>query len=359
MDKAMMHIDDVKAQEPGMELSPRRAQGGAFRGLPLLRSIASILLASLLIGSLLIAMSFYTPCYILKVEGAEVGYVRSQDMVTESTKQVGEEIAQILGRDYALNVDVDMTFAIAPKQELLSYSRLSEMLYGSSEDIKPAYELTVDGVSLGMVEDIELLNETLETVKEQYVSENTEEVYFAGESRITQTYISKEETLLTKEDILEAVSQQVPQETSYEVKAGDTVDSVAKQYQMTEEELLSKNAVIAPEGTLEEGQVITVEKAAPRLSVYTVDETTYTQKIARPVREVEDPSMYVGDRKVIEEGRDGQEEIFAERTHFNGEVQKETILSRTVLEEPVESVVAVGTMERPPYYSTGSLQWPT
>lgn len=137
------------------------------------------------------------------------------------------------------------------------------------------------------------------------------------------------------------------------------MDSVAEQYQMTGEELLSKNIAIAEEENLEKGQVITVEKALPRLSVYTVDETSYTKTVARPVREVADDSMYVGDRKVIEEGRDGQEEIFAEVTSLNGEVQKENILRRTVLEEPVESVVAVGTMERPPFYSTGSLQWPT
>lgn len=103
------------------------------------------------------------------------------------------------------------------------------------------------------------------------------------------------------------------------------MDSVAEQYQMTGEELLSKNIAIAEEENLEKGQVITVEKALPRLSVYTVDETSYTKTVARPVREV----------------------------------QKENILRRTVLEEPVESVVAVGTMERPPFYSTGSLQWPT
>lgn len=180
MDKAVMHIDDVKAQEPGAGLSQRKAYRGAFPGLRPLRSIASILLASLLIGSLLIALSFYTPCYILKVEGAEVGYVRSPAMLTDSKEQVGEQIAKILGHEYTLDVDVDMSFAIAPKQELLSYSRLSEMLYGSSEDVKPAYELTVDGVSVGVVEDVGILNETMEEIKNQYVSENTEKYILLG-----------------------------------------------------------------------------------------------------------------------------------------------------------------------------------
>jgi murein DD-endopeptidase MepM/ murein hydrolase activator NlpD len=142
------------------------------------------------------------------------------------------------------------------------------------------------------------------------------------------------------------------------VKAGDTIASVAATYGMTTQELYARNADLNGKATLTIGQIVKVQKTVPRLSVCTVDYTSYTRSLSSPVREVKDSSMYVGDTKILSQGVEGSEQVHANVTHFNGEVLYEDILSQKVLVEPTETVMAVGTKERPLYYSTGSLQWP-
>jgi murein DD-endopeptidase MepM/ murein hydrolase activator NlpD len=247
---------------------------------------------------------------------------------------------------------------IAAKDNLLSYSRLADALYRAVPDIKEAYVLTVDGVYMGAAENQTLLDQVLSDMQKQYTTENTKEVFFANDARITRKYIPAAEAFSQGTQLMQEMTQSIPAETTYEVKAGDTIASVAATYGMTTQELYARNADLNGKATLTIGQIVKVQKTVPRLSVCTVDYTSYTRSLSSPVREVKDSSMYVGDTKILSQGVEGSEQVHANVTHFNGEVLYEDILSQKVLVEPTETVMAVGTKERPLYYSTGSLQWP-
>ncbi|MDF2838448.1 MAG: Metalloendopeptidase [Evtepia sp.] len=323
-----------------------------------LRSALPFLGLSICVGALTVMLALYTPCYELTVDGSQVGPVRNHKMVAQTVEEVEGQVSNILGKDYTLDVQMDYHLTIAAKDDLLSYSRLSDELYRTVPDIKEAYVLTVDGVYLGAAGDQAVLDGALSNIQKQYVTENTKDVYFANEARITRKYIPTSEAFSEGTQLVQAMTQTVTAETMYEVKPGDTASSVAAVHGMTKADLFSRNPSIAGSDALTAGQVIKVQKIVPRLSVCTVEHTSYTRSLASPMKEVKNNTMYQGDTKILLQGLEGKEQVQANVTHFNGEAYYEDVLSQKVVAEPTETVMAVGTKERPAYYSTGAIQWP-
>lgn len=72
-------------------------------------------------------------------------------------------------------------------------------------------------------------------------------------------------------------------------------------------------------------------------------EQTYTEDIPYEVIECQDPSMAVGERKVIVKGVTGQLTKTADVTYVNSVEGSHNILSETVTQQPVNEIVSVGT----------------
>ena len=92
-----------------------------------------------------------------------------------------------------------------------------------------------------------------------------------------------------------------------------------------------------PSGTQTfDGMVISVERAV-RVT------ETYISVLPYEVTYYDDPSLPAGVEAVVTEGRDGQVSCTATVVYENGREVSRTLLSQTVLEHPVNAVVAVGT----------------
>lgn len=324
-----------------------------------LRSALPFLLSSITVGALVVFLSLYTPCYNLSVNGTAVGLVQNQDQVEQTAKQVEEQVSRILSKEYTLTPEYKYDFTMAAKDDLMSYAALSEALYAALPAIKPAYVLTVDGVELGASPDKAVLDAALLEMQTPYMGEKTQEVYYANDARITRKYVPSDAAFFETPQFVQTLRQPTTANTVYEVKKGDTVASVVEQFGMSREAFFELNPNMIKKSSLIEGQIVTVEKTLPRLSVCTVDQLLYTRAIPSPVREVKDARLYEGESRVLSQGVDGSEQVLSNITYVNGEAQYEEVLSQSVLAQPTETVVLVGTMERPLYYGTGTLQWPT
>lgn len=354
--------------EPTIERLPQRsvrhflrtrAHREALRVANPLRSALPFLAISLSLGALVVLFTLYAPCYSMSLNGVQVGSVQSRSMVAETITQVEGQVEQILGRDYTLEPAMSFHLSFTPKTELLSYSRVTDALYDTVPEIKSAYVLSVDGTELGVTADKQTLDAVLNKLETPFVNEQTKAVSFANDTRITRKYVPTEERFSTDAQLLQSLQQPVAADTVYEVRSGDTTQSVATQHGMSQELLLSKNPKLATQSSLVAGQIITVQKTLPLLSVCTTEEVTYTKRIPAPLREQVDANLYEDQRQVLSQGSDGMEEIHSNMSYVNGEWQYEEVLAQSTVQAPVETLVAVGTKERPSFYSTGSLQWPT
>lgn len=82
-----------------------------------------------------------------------------------------------------------------------------------------------------------------------------------------------------------------------------------------------------------------------RISNVVETQETYTVELTPEVRYCDDPTMEAGKEKVLVEGSAGQVLRTANVVYLNGVEQSRTVLEETVLEQPVERIIAVGTGE--------------
>ena len=207
----------------------------------------------------------------------------------------------------------------------------------------PAYTVTVDEDTLGVVSD------------QAVVADAVAQVERRGTEILGHDY--QVEGQMTAEELQTALMANTTGDTTYTVVKGDTFNAIAYANDMSVSDLKALNPGIDI-NRLMIGDVLNVKEQIPLLSVTTVDDVTYTEPIACPVEEVKDSSMYVGDSKILTQGTEGEAQVHAQVTYVNGSETQREILSSTTLREPTTTVKAVGTKEKPKTASTGSYSWP-
>lgn len=327
----------------------------AFGGRPVLDPVP-FLAAAAVIGVAATVGVVYTPSYVVTVDGADVGLVKSQSVFEQVETRVESRASDILGYEYSLDHEVSYDFALAKRGELTPVAELESYLFDTIDEVIKGYSLTVDGQFIGAVQDRAELDALLDEIKAPYVNENTVTAEFVQPVRVAGEYLpaSVEQD---QEAMFSTLTANTNGETVYEVVKGDTFMAIAQRNNMTMQELQELNPDINI-NRLYIGQLLTVKEEIPFLSVQTTENVTYEEEIACPVEEVPDNSMYQGESRVLDAGVPGTASVEASVTYVNGKETGRDILSTETITEPTVRVVAVGTKERPSWYPNGYFIWP-
>ena len=331
------------------------ALDGACAGRKLLSPLPFLAISGVAALALVIG-TVYTPSYVVTVNGTDLGTVTEPAVFEQVVDRVEKRASSILGHDYTLDQTVDYTFALTQKDKISSVGTFETYLFNQVGEVMKSYVLTVDGEFIGATADRAALDTMLNRLAEPYVTEHTFDIGYVEDVQISYEYISSDvmQDLVSMEEILTANTNG---ETTYEVVKGDTYLAIAYANDMSLDELMALN----PQASLDRlmiGDVLTVKKTIPYLSVRTVDSVTYDQVIECPVEEVQDNTMYQGDKKVLTAGTPGLASVTADITYVNGYEESREIIASTVVTEATTEVVAVGTKPRPRTMPTGSFQWP-
>ncbi len=318
----------------------------------------SFLAAAAALGVALTVTTLYSPSYAVTVDGQEVGVVADQEMVAAAIQQVEREGSSLLGYDYQVEGELDYQFTLTLKSDLTSETEIENYFYSQLSSVSSSLrkcQVSVDGQVIGVVKDEEVLNQMLEELKNQYVTENTTSVEFV--EQVDVDYVYAADNLMTVEEMEAALTANTTGETTYTVQKGDTFNAIAYANDMSVSDLKALNPDVDI-NRLMIGDVLNVKELIPLLSVQTTEHQVYTQAIECPVEEVEDSSMYKGDSKILTQGEEGEAEIEADVTLINGYEKERTVTSTTTLREPTTTVKAIGTKEKPKTASKGTYQWP-
>ena len=313
-------------------------------------AIAGVAAAALVVGTV------YSPSYVVTVDGNDLGIVSEPAVFERAVGHVEDRAAAILGHEFELDHEVEYSFALSQESDITPSSAFETYLFNQIGEVMKSYVLTVDGEFIGAAASRTELENMLEHLAAPYTTENTTSVSYVEDVGISYQYISSDvmQDLASMEEILSA---NTTGETTYEVVKGDTYSGIAHANDMSLDELMALN----PQASLDRlmiGDVLTVKKTIPYLSIRTVDTITYNDVIVRPVEEVEDDTMYQGERKVLTAGTDGEALVTANVTYINGYEEGRQVVSSTTLVEPTTEVVAVGTKVRPRTMPTGTFKWP-
>ena len=134
----------------------------------------------------------------------------------------------------------------------------------------------------------------------------------------------------------------------YETKIGDTVQAVgyhfkdmsAKQVMMLNSDIIfDENQILAP------GTILNVTYYESPITVV-VTKQRLSQEVVMPESPIyiEDPDLQMGARRVEVEEKNGLRNVLYEETWVNGVIQDGKELSTVVTQQPVQGVIAVGTL---------------
>lgn len=319
----------------------------------------SFLLVSAALGTALTLTTLYSTSYAVVVDGERVGVVADQGVVDRAIHTVEAQGTKLLGYDYQVGSDINYEFTLTLKTDLTDEQVIRNYFYEQLTELSDqlrAYEVVVNGQAIGAVKDESSLQNMLSDMKEQYTTKNTVEVNFQENLQVSNVYVS--ESLMTTEEMEQALSSSSSEKTTYSVKQGDTFNAIAYANDMSISDLKSLNPGVDI-NRLMVGDVLNVKEQVPTLTVRTLDRETYTQPIECPVETIEDGSMYKGETKIVTKGKEGQAKIEADVVYVNGTEQERTVTSSTTLREPTATVKAVGTKEKPKTASKGTYSWPT
>ncbi|SOC08186.1 murein DD-endopeptidase MepM/ murein hydrolase activator NlpD [Ureibacillus xyleni] len=308
-----------------------------------------------------------------------IGPVSSEEAVTEIVEQKEQE-ASLQYKN--MEVDASSDVSLVP-EHVFSFdtndSSTLEKLNTELEVQTPAYALQIDEEPVAYFKDEQDFEEAIRQLKLEYVTEkqlqqlenNTTtdlpdlkknetrllEVSIVENITVEDTKANPAEILSPDEAVDYLKSGSVEKEL-YAVQEGDVLGKIAKKHNLSMAELLKLNPDINENSLLQIGQKLNVTVEKPLVNIKVVYEKARIEKIDFTKVVKENDSMYKGEKVVKQEGEYGKKEVEYVITELNGNRVEKAVTEETVLSEPSDRVVVVGTKvvsDR----GTGAFAWPT
>jgi len=314
----------------------------------------------LLLTPLLCATSFWNSLYtsgcVLKVDGAELACLSSQEEAEAAVTAAEAWASEFLDGPSNLTSRVEMEQVRTRKNELADPEEAQDLLQERVEGLVDVWEVTLDGERVGAVEDGSSLNDLLGEIWGPYLTADTLEAGFEPEVKVTRT-LAAEGSAEGLDAIRAALTANRVGETIYTVQPGDSVIGICNAHGIKRTELEQLN----PEKDLSVilvGEELVVKAPTPLLSVRTVDRRSYIDHIPIQTVRRKTDELFVGEEDLSNPGKEGWGHYVAEMTFLNGEEQTRNVESMDTIIPSEDALVLVGTKEPPAAEATGEFQWP-
>lgn len=190
------------------------------------------------------------------------------------------------------------------------------------------------------------LNETQEAIPENGTGTIIEDLYIKNNITISKTRIpSNGNIYLTEEEMSKyLLFGTTKDQSTYIVKAGDTISDIAFNNKLSPEEFLIANTSYKTvNDLLYPGKVVTLGIIQPQFD--TIEETHVVSERVKYKETIyeDDPNQYTGYEKVKTEGSDGLSLVTEKIQLVNGEITSTVPAGEKVIVEPVNKVIVRGT----------------
>ena len=340
----------------------------------------SIILGSLT-GALLIGSSFglyyyqanAATLYHVYADGKYIGTVNDKNVIeqwknNELTKVKTTYDVSSLEATKKITYQEDTVF----KGEFNNEGTLKK-LNGIFEVQAVGTAIVVNGKQIGVVKDQATAERILEAIKKGYTP-NTDKskVKAASVSNDSKTKVEsvtlkeRVETssvktspsdILAEQDILRLIKQGTLEQKKYKVQDGDTISDIANKHGLTTNQLYQLNPGLSGE-LIHIGDDLNVTAMKPLVTVQVKETVVAKESIPYPTEYQENSSMYKGQTRTSQTGKDGSKTVTYEITSENGVTVQKKALSETINTQPVKQIVQRGTKVAPSRGS-GTLVWPT
>ncbi|MBR6609506.1 MAG: M23 family metallopeptidase [Oscillospiraceae bacterium] len=295
----------------------------------------------------------------VSLDGQDIGVINNYTVLKNADKIIKNKLVSTNEQTWELDSDIKMV-SLGSKEVVNERQLANNILRASDEDIIEATGLYVDGEFIGAVKDPTLLNNALASMKAPYENgDPNRTVKFVQDVSVLDG-IFFADTVVPDKELADLVVSEVSGAKYYTAVSGDNPWNIAKKNGITTSTLYALNPDNDFSG-LWPGDVFVVGASVPFLQVQYVERTTRQVDIPYTVKEEKDKTMTLGTRKVAQAGVKGLKEELVESVYIDGVLQSETVVQSTVLSQPVQEIVKIGTYWNGTIIEGGSgkLTWPT
>ena len=170
-------------------------------------------------------------------------------------------------------------------------------------------------------------------------------IYFENEVTIKKTYISTEEEIITDVDTLSMyfLFGTDTLNSTYEVKASDTMETIAYKNKLGVEDLLIANPDLAGENALiAVGQKLNVAAINPLSNIVVESFDTEYQTIEYETKTIVDKTLDADQSYVKQQGTNGLSKVTYATKEMNGIILATQLVTEEILSETVDKIVVMG-----------------
>ena len=285
-------------------------------------------------------------------------------------KAAADEAALRYGLKQTLNVieervflaDVDNEATLSTLEEVMEFGvRSTELMIGEKSVGYFKNSEAVDTLIKqykGKFVDEEILDQFEATEDEPLVIDNTTYLDIRlSEAVMTSEVVITEEELLTIKQGLRILEKGTLEDQLHTIVSGDTVNSIANQYNLTKSAVFALNEGLTETSILTIDDQLNVTDYALFVDVIVEQEKQVEEVIKHDVKVEETAALYKGDSRTKQEGVDGTKDVDYNIALVNGKVTAKEVIKETVTKEPVTEITEKGTKVIPSR-GTGNFSWP-
>ena len=252
------------------------------------------------------------------------------------------KIENEIGMRIRINEEVSFEPVRASGKSLNTEEYIVASIAGALTYNVEAAVITVDGERLAALKNIPEAEAIRDNILESYVQEGSViiEKGFVEDFEIRLEFIEQNELTDTDRAYRELTAT-TGAELIHTVRGGDTLWQISLDSGMSLDELYELNPGLT--SNIRDGQEIVMITQKPVLSVRTVEEVKYTEVIPKKTEYIQNSSQLKTYSRVIQQGRDGQQDVTAHIIRINGFTTDKEIVDFVVTSPEVNDVIEVGT----------------
>ena len=308
----------------------------------LFRYAGNVLVVALVVAGLI--LSYYefdmmTLGLELTVDGESIGIVEDESVYYEARNEAIARMSLSGGEIPSAEMSIVFTVVtnISDAEDICN-----ELIARSDTPSAYACGVYIDGELVCAVDSQQTAINVLNDILDDYTSDDSNVSYDFVEE-ITFDYglfPDDDSVIISSSDMLELLTATESQ--VYTVSEGDTLESIAALYGVSEEDLEELNSELDFD-ELTAGQTVTISQDDALLTIKMLTTNTYTISVAYDTVTIDSDSLYSGDTLVLQEGEQGIDQVTEITTTIDGEDVSTVEVSRFTVQEAVSERIAVGT----------------
>ncbi len=322
----------------------------------LLKTTANTLMPVLSVIILIITLNYWSGItFALEVvyNNKSIGYISNESVYVEAKDIVKKRLSTgdfstetEATAAFSANLRAEYKIAVVSVEELNDAQTISDkMIENSVDNLTNACGVYVDGKFICAVKNEADAKSVFYSILEPYESQAQAEGYVVGFAQnidyVQGLYKDDESVMWDAATLAEKLSQPKEEAVVHTVSEGDTLESIAAEYELDEADILDLNPEYDFENMLE-GDSVTVKQAKGFINIRKTVTTTEIRDIEYDTIKKKDSTKYSGYKKVEQKGVDGSERVTKTKIYIDGELVDTKYDYETIV-EPVDEIVIVGT----------------